>query len=172
MASVTRAPAMGTVMPRFQCTSRLSLVIMSDVRARPDERRAQLAAPSVGDPHRRNDVGVDYQGLAEVPYGYAAVAPGGATLFTAGACPLDEGGRVVAPGDHRAQAERAVDNLLGVLGSPPRWARGATKDDRVRRGGSGRPGRRLGCRVGPPQTTSAPQHLARCYRARVPGPTR
>jgi enamine deaminase RidA (YjgF/YER057c/UK114 family) len=62
------------------------------------------------------DVRVHYEGLAEVPYAYAALAPGGATLFTAGACPLDEEGRVVAPGDHRAQAERAVDNLLAVLG--------------------------------------------------------
>jgi enamine deaminase RidA (YjgF/YER057c/UK114 family) len=60
-------------------------------------------------------VGVDYEGLAEVPYRYATVAPGGATLFTAGACPLDEAGRVVAPGDHAAQAEKAVDNLLAVL---------------------------------------------------------
>ena len=59
---------------------------------------------------------MDYDSLAEVPYGYAAVAPGGATLFTAGACPLDETGTVVAPSDHRAQAERAVDNLLAVLG--------------------------------------------------------
>ena len=59
---------------------------------------------------------VHYEGLAEVPYRYAAVAPGGATLFTAGACPLDEGGRVVAPGDHFAQAEKVLDNLLAVLG--------------------------------------------------------
>ena len=53
--------------------------------------------------------------LAEVPYDYAAIAPPGATLFTAGACPLDAAGRVVEPGDHRGQAERAVDNLLAVL---------------------------------------------------------
>jgi enamine deaminase RidA (YjgF/YER057c/UK114 family) len=56
-----------------------------------------------------------YEGLADVPYDYAAVAPAGATLFTAGACPLDTSGSVVAPGDHRAQAERALDNLLTVL---------------------------------------------------------
>jgi enamine deaminase RidA (YjgF/YER057c/UK114 family) len=37
-------------------------------------------------------------------------------LFTAGACPLDEAGIVVAPGDHCAQAEKTVDNLLAVLG--------------------------------------------------------
>ena len=36
-------------------------------------------------------------------------------MFTAGACPLDEGGGVVGPGDHRIQADKAVDNLLAVL---------------------------------------------------------
>src|SRR5215471_2384326 len=51
----------------------------------------------------------------DAPYDYAAEAPAGATLFTAGACPLDAEGRVVAPGDHRAQAERALANLLAVL---------------------------------------------------------
>jgi enamine deaminase RidA (YjgF/YER057c/UK114 family) len=56
------------------------------------------------------------EGLADVPYDYGAVAPAGATLFTAGACPLDAHGVVVAAGDHRAQAEAAVDNLLTVLG--------------------------------------------------------
>lgn len=56
-----------------------------------------------------------YEGLANVPYDYAAIAPAGATLFTAGACPLDGDGTVVAPGDHRAQAEKAVENLLTVL---------------------------------------------------------
>jgi enamine deaminase RidA (YjgF/YER057c/UK114 family) len=59
---------------------------------------------------------MSYDNLAPVPYEYAAVAPAGATLFTAGACPLDSEGRVVSPGDHRAQADRAVDNLLAVLG--------------------------------------------------------
>jgi enamine deaminase RidA (YjgF/YER057c/UK114 family) len=55
-------------------------------------------------------------GLYEgVPYSYAAVAPPGATVFTAGACPLDEGGAVVAPGDVAAQARRALDNLVAVL---------------------------------------------------------
>jgi enamine deaminase RidA (YjgF/YER057c/UK114 family) len=50
-----------------------------------------------------------------VPYDYAAVAPPGAVLFTAGACPLDRDGRVVAPGDHGEQARRALANLLAVL---------------------------------------------------------
>jgi len=50
-----------------------------------------------------------------LPYDYAAVAPPGSTIFTAGACPIDHRGRVVAPGDHRAQAERAATNLFAVL---------------------------------------------------------
>ena len=48
-----------------------------------------------------------------VPYEYAAVT--GHLVFTAGACPLDETGRVVAPGDLEAQAEQAVANLLEAL---------------------------------------------------------
>ena len=48
-----------------------------------------------------------------VPYEYSADAHG--LIFTAGACPLDANGETVAPGDHVAQAERAVDNLLAVL---------------------------------------------------------
>jgi enamine deaminase RidA (YjgF/YER057c/UK114 family) len=51
----------------------------------------------------------------DAPYAYAAVAPAGATVFTAGACPLDEDGRVVAPGDVAAQARQALDNLVAVL---------------------------------------------------------
>jgi enamine deaminase RidA (YjgF/YER057c/UK114 family) len=50
-----------------------------------------------------------------VPYDYAAVAPPGAVVFTAGACPLDRDGSVVVPGDHRAQARVALANLLAVL---------------------------------------------------------
>ena len=46
----------------------------------------------------------------EVPYAYAAVAPGGA-VYAAGACPLDEGGDVVSPGDVAGQAERVMQNL-------------------------------------------------------------
>lgn len=63
-----------------------------------------------------NNMPVQYEGLAKVPYGYAAVARSSATLFTAGVCPIDEEGNVVAPGDHRAQAEKSVENLLAVLG--------------------------------------------------------
>lgn len=50
-----------------------------------------------------------------VPYEYVAVAPAGALVFTAGACPLDEDGEVVAPGDHEAQARCAVENLRAAL---------------------------------------------------------
>ena len=52
---------------------------------------------------------------AGVPYDYAAVAPPGAVVFTAGACPLDPQGQVVAPGDHGEQARVALANLLAVL---------------------------------------------------------
>jgi enamine deaminase RidA (YjgF/YER057c/UK114 family) len=47
------------------------------------------------------------------PYEYSAESH--CLIFTAGACPLDEAGRVVAPGDREAQAARAVDNLLAAL---------------------------------------------------------
>jgi enamine deaminase RidA (YjgF/YER057c/UK114 family) len=47
------------------------------------------------------------------PYEYTAAA--GGFVFAAGACPLDEDGRVVAPGDLEAQAERAVENLREAL---------------------------------------------------------
>lgn len=50
-----------------------------------------------------------------VPYEYAAIAPPGGLVFTAGACPLDSAGRVVAPGDFETQARQALDNLLAVL---------------------------------------------------------
>ena len=57
-----------------------------------------------------------YDGLApDVPYEYATIVPSGSLLFTAGACPLDRAGVVVAPGDHLAQAHQAVENLLSVL---------------------------------------------------------
>ena len=50
-----------------------------------------------------------------VPYSYVAVAPAGATVFTAGACPVDADGKVVAPGDAASQAERTLDNLIVAL---------------------------------------------------------
>jgi enamine deaminase RidA (YjgF/YER057c/UK114 family) len=53
----------------------------------------------------------------DVPYAYAAVTAPGSLVFTAGACPLDETGAVVAPGDVRAQAERVMQNLVAALRS-------------------------------------------------------
>ena len=47
------------------------------------------------------------------PYDYSIAA--GGLVFTAGACPLDGEGRVVAPGDRELQAARAVENLLAAL---------------------------------------------------------
>jgi enamine deaminase RidA (YjgF/YER057c/UK114 family) len=52
-----------------------------------------------------------------VPYAYAAVAEPGSVVFTAGACPLDESGQVVAPGDVAAQARQALVNLRTALGA-------------------------------------------------------
>ena len=62
-----------------------------------------------------------------VPYAYAAVTPAGRTVWTAGACPLDERGGVVAPGDVAAQAERVMANLVTALD-----AAGATLADVAR----------------------------------------
>jgi len=50
-----------------------------------------------------------------VPYAYAARASQGDLIFTAGACPLDEQGRVVAPGDVSAQMRHALRNLQTAL---------------------------------------------------------
>ena len=50
-----------------------------------------------------------------VPYAYASVAPPGALVFTAGACPLDENGVIVGAGDVRLQARQAVANLSEAL---------------------------------------------------------
>jgi enamine deaminase RidA (YjgF/YER057c/UK114 family) len=55
---------------------------------------------------------------ADVPYAYAAVAEGvGRLVFTAGACPLDAEGNVVAVGDVAAQAEQVMANLELALGA-------------------------------------------------------
>ncbi|WP_329248841.1 RidA family protein [Actinoallomurus sp. NBC_01490] len=50
-----------------------------------------------------------------VEYAYAAVAPPGALIFAAGACPLDESGATIGPGDVRAQARACVANLRAAL---------------------------------------------------------
>jgi enamine deaminase RidA (YjgF/YER057c/UK114 family) len=49
------------------------------------------------------------------PYAYAATAAGTGLVFTAGACPLDDQGRVVAPGDIAGQMRQALDNLRVAL---------------------------------------------------------
>jgi enamine deaminase RidA (YjgF/YER057c/UK114 family) len=50
------------------------------------------------------------------PYAYAAVAEGAfRSVFTAGACPLDEHGHTVAPGDVAGQAEQVMANLRTAL---------------------------------------------------------
>lgn len=53
--------------------------------------------------------------FAGVPYAYAAITHGSDLIFTAGACPLDDQGRVIAPGDVAAQARQAVGNLRITL---------------------------------------------------------
>lgn len=49
------------------------------------------------------------------PYAYAARASQGDLIFTAGACPLDEQGQAVAPGDVSAQMRQALGNLRTAL---------------------------------------------------------
>ena len=49
-------------------------------------------------------------------YAYAATAPAAARLiFLAGACPLNQDGTTVAPGDYAAQAAKAFENLRTAL---------------------------------------------------------
>jgi enamine deaminase RidA (YjgF/YER057c/UK114 family) len=50
-----------------------------------------------------------------VPYAYASVAPPGALVFTAGACPIDENEVIVGHGDVLLQARQAVANLTEAL---------------------------------------------------------
>jgi enamine deaminase RidA (YjgF/YER057c/UK114 family) len=49
------------------------------------------------------------------PYAYAAIVGAGELVLTAGACPLDEAGVVVHPGDHAAQARQVMANLVVAL---------------------------------------------------------
>lgn len=58
-----------------------------------------------------------------VEYAYAAVAPPGSLVFTAGACPLTEDGTTIE-GGVRAQARQCVANLVTALA-----AAGAALDD-------------------------------------------
>jgi adhesin HecA-like repeat protein len=52
---------------------------------------------------------------AGVPYAYGVVSSRRDLVFTAGACPLDGDGKVVAVGDVEAQTHQALDNLGAVL---------------------------------------------------------
>jgi enamine deaminase RidA (YjgF/YER057c/UK114 family) len=70
----------------------------------------------------------DVPGLAE-PTGYRhySVASGWRLVFTAGAVPLDPTGKLVGPGDHQAQTQQVLANLLAAL-----EAAGAGPDDVVK----------------------------------------
>jgi enamine deaminase RidA (YjgF/YER057c/UK114 family) len=50
-----------------------------------------------------------------VPYAYAAVTDPGRMIFTAGACPLDADGAIVAAGDVAGQARQVMANLATAL---------------------------------------------------------
>ena len=63
--------------------------------------------------------------FSDSPYEYSAT--GGGLVFTAGACPLDAEGNVVAPGDVEAQTEQAVENLLAALDEAGTSARSLVK---------------------------------------------
>ncbi len=59
---------------------------------------------------------VDSPGLYPgAPYHYTTVVSGGRMVFAAGACPLDEEGRVQPVGELEGQARRALRNLLTAL---------------------------------------------------------
>jgi enamine deaminase RidA (YjgF/YER057c/UK114 family) len=53
--------------------------------------------------------------FAGTGYAYAATASAGDLIFTAGACPLDDQGIVVAPGDLIAQTRQTLANLKTAL---------------------------------------------------------
>jgi enamine deaminase RidA (YjgF/YER057c/UK114 family) len=53
--------------------------------------------------------------FAGTGYAYAAAASAGDLIFTAGACPLDKQGTVVAPGDLITQTRLALANLKIAL---------------------------------------------------------
>ncbi len=80
----------------------------------PDENEVRLVrAPELSD-------------VAE--YAYAAtVRCGGTLVLTAGACPLDADGAVVAPGDVAAQGAQVMDNLEVALSQAGSSLRGVLK---------------------------------------------
>ncbi|GAA5142934.1 RidA family protein [Nocardioides marinquilinus] len=59
---------------------------------------------------------VRVEALADTaPYAYAAVANGAPLVFTAGACPLDEDGAIVAIGNVTDQTTQVMANLAAAL---------------------------------------------------------
>ena len=55
-------------------------------------------------------------GLSQPPgYSHLGIGSGGNLVFTAGQVPLDSRGELVGTGDHRAQAEQVLRNLLSAL---------------------------------------------------------
>lgn len=55
-------------------------------------------------------------GLSEPPgYTHLGIGSGGDLVFTAGQVPLDSQGNLVGAGDHRAQTEQVLRNLLSAL---------------------------------------------------------
>jgi enamine deaminase RidA (YjgF/YER057c/UK114 family) len=77
-----------------QPASRATKVVSESV---PDDKNFELLRPA--------------QLTTSVQYAYAAVVSPGRTVFTAGACPLDLEGQVVAPGDLKGQARAVMSNL-------------------------------------------------------------
>ena len=75
---------------------------------------ARHSVPGQADAHGAERVRIR-RSLRRSAYEYAAVASPAGLLFTAGACPLDADGAVVAPDDIGTQAGVAVDNLMAVL---------------------------------------------------------
>jgi len=63
----------------------------------------------------------------DAPYAYAAVAPSGRLVFTAGACPLGPDGEVVGAGDLGVQTRQVVDNLFATLAAAGASARDVLK---------------------------------------------
>ncbi len=57
-------------------------------------------------------------GLHSTPgYHHVTVVPTGRMAYLAGQCPLDDSGALVGAGDHGAQVDQVVANVLAALGS-------------------------------------------------------
>ena len=82
--------------------------------ARPGSIRSLLPHPGTIDSHGRR-THPQHPPLSCAPYAYAAKAQQADLIFTAGACPLDGQGQVVAPGDVAGQMRQALSNLRIAL---------------------------------------------------------